>query len=415
MNETVAVLGGGMIGVCCALELLQRGADVTLIDRRSPGQETSYGNAGIVTRSSLVPFNNPGIWAHLPRLLTNRTASLRYDFPFLLRNLGWTFRFLCRARAKPFEETVKALDALIRYSEREHRRLVKEANVSQRLRDSGWLFLYRSFRGYAQSALAREVFDRFGIRTETLDPCDLRDLEPALKPIFAKALWVRDAYSIDDPGALVGDYAKMFVDHGGRISKREIRQVRKEDRVWAILDSNGNAARFNRIVVALGPWSKDFLNSMDVKVPMLFERGYHQHFDEVGNERLGRPVCDVSGGYVLTPTERGLRLTTGIELNSCDAPANFSQLNQAVTSAREAIAMGRGSPAPPWLGRRPTLPDSRPMIGELPSHKGLWLAFGHQHIGFSTGPGTARILADQMTGRSPPIDPTPFRPERFLN
>lgn len=415
MNETVAVLGGGMIGVCCALELLQRGADVTLIDRRSPGQETSYGNAGIVTRSSLVPFNNPGIWTHLPRLLTNRTASLRYNFPFLLRNLGWTFRFLCRARAKSFEETVKALDALIRYSEREHRRLLKEANVSQRLRDSGWLFLYRSLRGYAQSAHAREVFDRFDVRTETLDPGDLQELEPALKPIFAKALWVRDAYSIDDPGALVGDYAKMFVDRGGRISKREIRQVRKEDRVWAILDSNGDTDRFDRIVVALGPWSKDFLNRMDVKIPMLFERGYHQHFDEVGNERLGRPVYDISGGYVLTPTEQGLRLTTGIELNSCDAPANFSQLNQAATSAREAISMGRASSAPPWLGRRPTLPDSRPMIGEMPSHKGLWLAFGHQHIGFSTGPGTARILADQMTGRPPPFDPTPFRPERFLN
>ncbi|MFP5405626.1 MAG: NAD(P)/FAD-dependent oxidoreductase, partial [Gammaproteobacteria bacterium] len=151
MDETVAVIGAGIVGVACALELQRRGAQVVLIDRREPGRETSWGNAGVIARSSLVPFNNPGLWRALPRLMGNRTPQFRYDPLFLARNAGWAVRFLSRARRSAFEETAKALDSLIRLSAGEHRRLLAEAGASGRLRDNGWLFLYRSPAAYENS------------------------------------------------------------------------------------------------------------------------------------------------------------------------------------------------------------------------------------------------------------------------
>jgi len=410
----VAVLGGGMVGVCCALALQRSGVNVTLIDRRPPGRETSYGNAGVVARSSLMPLNNPGLWKTLPKMLSNRTASLRYNIPFLLRNMGWVIGFLANARAKPFSETTAALDALIRCSDTEHLRLLDEAGATGRLTDKGWIFLYRSGAGYDGAALGRETFDHFGLETETIDKAGLNDLEPSLKPVFEKALWIKSAHSIDNPGGLVEDYARLFASRGGIICETPLQKLEQEGSRWTVVEEDGTRSVWDKVVVALGPWSKQFLGRMGIKVPMGFERGYHMHYESVGNARLGRPIYDTARGYVLSPMAQGLRLTTGVELNDCDAPANPAQLRMAVTSAREAFPVGEALEETPWLGRRPTLPDSRPIIGEAPERRGLWLAFGHQHIGFSTGPGTARLLTELMTGAKTVIDPHPFRAARFI-
>jgi len=415
MLGTVAVLGGGMVGVSCALELQRRGAAVTLIDRLPPGRETSYGNAGVITRSSLIPMNNPGLWKNLPKLLSNSTASLRYDVSFILQNLGWALGFLGRARSGPFEETTAALDALIRCSRDEHMRLMDEAGAKGRLRENGWIFLYRSDAGFATSALSRETFDKFGVATEILDAGALAELEPSLNPIFARAIWIKDASSVDSPGGLVEDYARLFVERGGIIEQREVRGVAQNGHGWRVVDGDGVTQTAENVVVALGPWARSFLEGLGMRVPMGFERGYHMHFAPQGDARLNRPIYDTGGGYVMSPMAQGLRLTTGVELNACDAPKKPAQLAQALAAAKEAFPVGAALEDEPWLGRRPTLPDSRPIIGQAPGRKGLWLAFGHQHIGFSSGPATGRILADLMTGAPPPIDPHPFRPERFLN
>ncbi|MEG0447864.1 MAG: FAD-binding oxidoreductase, partial [Comamonas sp.] len=170
------------------------------------------------------------------------------------------------------------------------------------------------------------------------------------------------------------------------------------------------------IVVALGPWSSQFLAGLGIDVPMGFERGYHMHYAAgEAAARLQRPIYDTAGGYVLSPMEQGLRLSTGVELNACDAPMKPQQLELAEAAARQALPLGQRLEQPLWMGRRPTLPDSRPVIDEMPGRPGLWLAFGHQHIGFSTGPGTAALLAARMLGDAQlPLDPNPFRASRFL-
>ncbi|MEM8853898.1 MAG: FAD-binding oxidoreductase, partial [Pseudomonadota bacterium] len=179
----------------------------------------------------------------------------------------------------------------------------------------------------------------------------------------------------------------------------------------------GHRTQADSAVVCLGPWSRTFLKRVGMRVPMACERGYHMHYRgpaEGGNAPLRRPIYDPKGGYVLSPMDQGLRLTTGVELTRRDAPKNTLQLERAERAAREAIGLGERLEDTPWLGSRPTLPDSRPAIGQAPGRRGLYLAFGHQHVGFSTGPGTARLLADIMEDKPPVIPKAPFDPSRFI-
>ena len=417
MKNTVAVLGAGIVGTCCALELQRRGHDVTLIDRKAPGRETSYGNAGVIARSSLIPFNNPGLWSSLPGLLKNDSPQFRYDPGFLVRNPRWALSFLRHARQRPFTETVTALDALIRCSATAHRSLLAEAGAAHRLRDKGWLLLYRSEAAFDASRFSRDIYDRHGVATQALDAKAVSDLEPGLKPIFPRSLWVKDADSVDSPGKVVEAYADLFVARGGHIAQASIAQLRRSgaDDRWQLVDEQGAVHEAGRIVLALGPWTKAFAKkTLGVSIPLAFERGYHAHFSASAAAALNRPIYDTAGGYVLTPMEQGLRLSTGVQLCAQDAPANPVQLELAERAARQAFPLDARIEGEIWLGNRPTLPDSRPMIGECPRRPGIWLAFGHQHIGFGTGPGSAILLGALMSQERCEIDAAPFRPSRFI-
>lgn len=416
LNSRIAVLGAGMVGVATALELQRLGAQVTLIDRRDPGQETSYGNAGVIARSSLMPFNHPQLWKSLPALLRNNTAALRYSKAFMLRNMGWGLSYLRHATHSAFEETTAALDALIRLSTAEHQRLLAEVGQTHRLRDNGWMFLYRSQAAFDSGQLGRDTMAHFGVRTQVLDTKALSDLEPVLHHNqFPKALWIQDSYSVDNPGQVTAAYAQAFAARGGIISTRALRTLQRNGEGWDVLDDSGQASYFDQVVVALGPWSKQFMATLGVHVPMGFERGYHMHYAAgAGPARLQRPIYDTGGAYVLSPMEQGLRLSTGVELNACDAAPNPVQLELAEAAAHQALPLGERLEATPWMGRRPTLPDCRPIIGAMPGRLGLWLAFGHQHVGFSTGTGTAKLLGALMNHSTPPMDAHPFRAERFL-
>lgn len=415
MGKHVVVLGAGIVGVCCALELQRRGLSVTLVDRQEPGLETSLGNAGVIARSSLMPFNHPGLWAQLPRLLKNDTVQFRYKLSYLAQNLGWAARFLLNARPAVFRQTVEALDGLIRLSAPEHLRLLNESGAAHRLRDTGWIFLYRSEQGWNSGELSRKTFAQYQVPTQVLQPAELAEIEPALAPIFRRALWIQGSYSVNDPHEVVAAYAGLFRRSGGAFQRLAASAIRREGQGWVVQGAQGSESiAADRLVVALGPWSKGLLKTADIDLPMAFERGYHMHYSGADGAGLTRPVYDTGGGYVLSPMARGLRLTTGVELDACEAPARQLQLDLAEARAREAFPLDQRLDAEAWLGRRPTLPDSRPMIGEAPRHPGLWLALGHQHIGFSTAPGTAKILGELMCGDGAVSRHEAFRPGRFI-
>ena len=406
-----------MVGVSIALELQRRGMDVTLVDRREPGSETSHGNAGILTRTSLVPINNPTLWRQLPKLMLNRSASFRYSPLFLMRNMRWGLGFLRRASASSFAATSQALFDLIDLSRLEHERLKDEAGARHLFHDDGWLFLYRSEADYKSSSFSHGAYREYGLDMEILERDEIQDYDPGLKPIFARGLWVKDARSVQDPALLVRAYAALFVSRGGRIETFGLSSLEQLPSGWRARGEDGTILDADKAVIALGPWSRDFLARLGYHVPMGFERGYHMLYsgpDQDVGGRIRRPFYDVSAGYVLAPMRDGLRLCTGVELAGLDDRKNFQQLDLAEASARQAIELGDRLLDEAWMGRRPTMPDCRPVIGAAPGREGLYFAFGHQHIGFNTGPGTATILADQIEGRDNKAMGEPFRPERFI-
>jgi D-amino-acid dehydrogenase len=407
----VVVLGAGIVGVSAAYAARQRGLSVVLVDRREPGSETSYGNAGILSSGSITPLNTPSLWNALPKYLTNRHPALRWDLGWSMRNVGWLARFLANARASHTKPRAAALHGLIGASLKLHREWIVKAGATQRIRETGWLKAWRS-DAVASAKAEQAAIAEFGIQSELLDRQAISALEPNIVPVYKVGLLHTQTASVDSPGAVVKAYAQMFTGSGGEICHAEIRSIVPDGDSWRVMLSDG-AMRARHVVVALGPWSADLLRPLGYRVPLASERGYHQEFKPNATRQLLRPIHDSEGGFLMTPMEQGIRVTTGVELTSRDAPSSFSQLDAVVPVARNVVEFGEAV-GEPWRGARPTLPDSLPMIGPAPRHSGLWLAFGNQHIGFTTGPATGAAIAAMIGGTPPAFDTAPFSPSRYL-
>ncbi|KFC63407.1 putative D-amino-acid dehydrogenase, FAD dependent [Bosea sp. LC85] len=413
MTRTSLVLGAGIVGVSCALALQKRGFMVTLIDRREPGSETSYGNAGVVSPTSVVPLNNPSLWKSLPNYLGNQHAAVRYRWGHLLGNPGWVLRFLAEARPSRLAPRVAALQGLTAQALTLHKAWMAEAGISHRLRETGTLKLWRSEAGQQAARTEQQWLEDHGFRADYLDRQALSAVEPDLNPIFSAGLWLRDNGSVDWPQAVVAAYAALFVARGGTIIRAAASGLSRTHQGWRATTDSGSFDA-DLAVVALGPWSADLLRPLGLSVPLNVERGYHRHYRASDGRSLSRPFYDVESAYFLAPMEKGYRLTSGVELANRDAPSNFAQIDAVLPRAKEAFDLTEATEATTWRGARPTLPDSLPMIGEAPRNPGLWLAFGSQHIGFATGPVTGEILAALICGERPIADPEPFAPARYL-
>ena len=420
-SRQVTVLGAGMVGVSCALALQAKGWQVTLVDRRHPGEETSAGNAGVLSRSSLLPFNRPGLLQSLPRMLLKPGPGLQVRTS-ALRHLDFMWRFLWHARRQSFDITTAALDGLIQLSAQTHKTWLMQSAAQHRLRENGWLWLFQNETAWNSSAFSREVLQNFAVASDAISGNDIQSLEPHLSSQFQHALWIKDASSVDNPSAVVKAYANQFVKQGGVLQQSEVRALQQQAKAWQWHDATGAAHRTPHLVLAMGPWSESLLKASQLpsqfNAHMGFERGYHRHFKPAEGVSLHRPVYDTAGAYVLSPMVNGegenvLRMTTGVELAVRDAAPNLAQLEAAEKAVRSAIPLKDTVAGCDWLGSRPTTPDSRPVIGQMPQCPGLWLAFGHQHIGFSTGPGTGVLLSELMAGESTSIHAAPFSPVRF--
>lgn len=412
MSEAITVLGAGSVGVSTAIHLQQRGWKVTLVDRATPGRETSYGNAGVINPASCIPLNSPDIHRMLASLLGNGSALLRYDRRHVLRNLPWVLAFLKASKTGPATLTARALATLTRDALVEHQALMQRTGNQHRLSEVGWLKVFRR-GGFDRKGFGARLLNEFEIPVEHHDRDSLAALEPALKPVFESGIVMPGGGLIDNPGALIDEYAQRFVADGGTLLQRDVTSLSSDSTGLHCRTANASW-HCDRLVVAAGPWSAELLATIGYDVPLGVERGYHAHYPLTGKDSLARSVHDVQAGYVMGPMTRGLRVTTGVELAARDAPSDFSQLDAVEPRVREAIDIGPRSADPVWRGSRPTLPDSRPAIGPTPSHERLWVNFGHQHIGLMTGPISGKVLAQAISGERSDIDMTPFAPARYL-
>lgn len=409
----VIVLGAGIIGVSTALHLQERGRTVLLVDRGEPGAETSHGNAGLIERSSVVPYAFPRDLATLAAFASNRSIAVRYRPATLLRMAPWLARYWWNSAPSRLDRLGRAVLPLIERSIDEHRHWTKAAGTEALMRSEGWIELYRDPRALAQAVRTAAELSGYRLAYDVLRPEALRSLEPALLPdAAAGAVHWRDPVTVRDPGAVTRAYAELFFARGGALAKADAFALRQEGAEWH-LPTNAGTWRGSEAVVALGPWSGDFCEGFGYRFPLGFKRGYHMHYAAADEATPQYPLCDAQAGFVLSRMQRGIRLTTGIELAGRDEPSDTWQLDRAEKIARRIMPLGQRLDAEPWRGARPCLPDMLPIIGRAPRHRSLWLAFGHAHHGFTLGPATGRLLAEAMTDTPPFCDLKPFAADRF--
>ncbi len=406
------VLGAGIVGVSVALHLVKRGLAVALVDRGGAGEETSYGNAGIIEGNTIFPAAFPTDLAALMRIALKRAPEANYHLSFLPQVVPWLMAFRRASRPQRLIETAHAMRPLFARAVGEHETLMQETGASRYLRKNGWLKLYRSAGSFAALKPEFEFAAQLGIPLEALDVDGACALEPSLAPVFRHAVFWPQAASLSDPLAVTRAYAARFAALGGVTLKGDARSLHRAGQYWRV-ETDAGALDAEAAVVALGPWTPDVLGPLGIRLPLGIKRGYHRHYTAQGNAALSRPVLDNDAGYLITPMAQGIRLTTGIELAARDAAPTPVQFDRLMPKLRELFPLGARVDEKTWLGSRPCFPDSRPVIGRAPGEAGLWLAFGHAHWGLTLGPATGRLISEMMTGATPFCDPAPYGAERF--
>lgn len=416
MTDTadVIVIGAGMVGISCALHLQAQGRSVILCDQHEPGSQASHGNAGVVARSSILPVPAPGMRRKLLRYALNRDAAVRVAYRHLPAALPWLLRFVARCNLRDYRATAAALTPFAARAWDEHMRLAQRTGAGELYQRRGWLRAYRTQAAFAGFALDRSLLQEAGVEIQELDQAAIRDLEPALRPVFVRGILFPETGNAAPPGEVCRRFFATFTAEGGQFVSGEALGVTQEGDRHAVTLNGGKKLLATHVVLAVGAWAAGGLvRLLGYRLPMACERGYHMEYAMDRAAMPLRPINDAERSYVMVPVGNAVRITSGSELAALDAPPRPVQLQQVLPAVREIVTLGEPRLPKPWMGSRPATPDGMPVIGQAPRHRNLWFAFGHNHIGFSTGPITGRIVADLIAGSPPPFDIAPFSPTRF--
>jgi D-amino-acid dehydrogenase len=410
MKFDTVVLGGGIVGVSIAVHLQKRGRSVALVDRRPPGNETSFGNAGLIQREGVYPYAFPRALSALLKYSRNTSLDVRYHADALLKLAPFLWRYWRNSHPSRHAEIARSYSTLIEHCVTEHRLLAAEAGASALLRPTGWIKVFRTNARQDSEMQAVQRWQReYGVSFDALDPTRLRQTEPDLDTSLKGGLRFTAADSVSDPNALVTAYAQYFDRLGGRFFIGDATTLKDH---WTV-DTQAGLLSARSAVIAMGPWSGDVTTRLGYRLPLAVKRGYHMHYAARSDARLNHPVLDAENGYLIAPMSRGIRLTTGAELAHRDAPKTPVQLDAVEPIARSLFPLEQRLDDEPWMGRRPCTTDMMPIIGAAPKHDDLWFAFGHAHHGLTLGAITGRLMAEMMTGEKPLVDMQPFRAERF--
>lgn len=415
-NTTIAVIGAGIIGVNCALALAKEGFRVTVIDRVDPGEGCSFGNAGILADWAFVPVFGPETLRSVPGYLMDPLGPLTIRWTRLPRLLPWLLRMLPYATTAQVKRASNALHHLTMGCAEDYAAFAAEAGAPELVRQDPVLHVYDRESDFLKTNADYAVRARYGLRYDVLDHDSLRDLEPALAERFKWGHALISGGTTTNPGRLVKALAQSFIRHGGTFHKAEVRNLTRKSgddgEAGFIIGTDTGPMEANRLVIAAGAHSHQLARMLDERFPLGTERGYHALIAEPGVEVRYAVSWKVREFYA-TPMEMGLRLAGTVELAGLDAPPDYRR-SQILARQAKALLPGLNTEiTSKWMGFRPTLPDSLPVIGPSERVHGLFYAFGHQHIGLTCGPATGRAIARLLKGEPSNVDLEPFRASRF--
>ena len=407
------VVGAGIVGVCIAFELRRRGKRVVLVERNAPGMGASYGNMACIAVTEFMPVSRPAVWAKMPTWLLDPEGPVRIRPTYLPRLLPWFARFLAAGRPARVRELEAAGATLCHRVHEDLDALLRAASLTDMLSAEGCLSLYADDRELEADRYHLNTLGRFGFRFEILSGGALREREPALAPWVTRAALFPDNRSIADPFRLVTALVEAFRALGGELEQGEV--VGFEDRdgaVTALQLSGGRRIPAAKTVLAAGAHTGRLSRLLGEPIPLETERGYHTQLGSAGVS-IRHSLIWPARAFMVTPTAGGIRIGGTVEMAGLEAPPDYRRARILVKHAGEALPALAAGDATEWMGHRPALPDTIPVISASAKRRAVFYATGHGHLGLTYAATTGRLVADLVTGVQPPVDLRPYRIERF--
>jgi D-amino-acid dehydrogenase len=406
------VLGAGTVGVCTALYLQRDGHSVTLLDRNPPGTGCSFGSGGLIQTGACVPIATPGVLRQIPKMLMDPNGPLVIRWRHLLGLTPYLLNFVAAARPGRVEQISVALQAVLDHADASYRLLLAEAKLLDLIRTSGELYVYENPKSYNAAKEWHDLRRRRGVEVAELAPEELRQLEPALAPIFFAGVYLPNSVKTASPFLVTNALAENFVQRGGKFAQENVEQVVLEDGAPTALVTDKGRRTVDQLVIAAGAFSRRWASQLAGWLPLDTERGYHVMLPKPGVD-LRVPVLSGDYRFGLVPMVDGIRLAGTAELARLDAPPNYNRAERLLAIAQRMLPGLDGKNRTWWMGHRPSTPDSLPIICRSPRHASVYLAFGHGHLGLTLAAITGRLIADLAADRLPIVDLRPYDITRF--
>lgn len=409
LTTEIAVIGAGVVGLAVAEALIAQGHEVTVLDPNTPGMGASYGNAGTIADYAVMPVGSPSVLKNLPSLLFDNTSPLAIRRAALPSLMPWLARFAWQSLPGPTARNAAAIAGLLADAAPLWQGLAQRIGGETILQHRGCLYVYETAAAYRAAQKDMAYRRGFGVTVDLIGAGELSDMEPGLPDISGGAAFFPKAVFLSDPGQMVGLLAAHVLEKANFRQAPAQRLTRQIDGVR--IDAPGLRLHARKVVIAAGAHSRALARQAGDRVPLDTERGYHLEWD-MAKPRLTRPACPTARGFYLCPMTGRLRVAGTVELGGLTAPPSPHRLQKLLEGAR-AIFPDLQAPDRTWMGFRPSLPDSLPVIGPSAHGAEVIHAYGHGHIGLTLAPITGRLVADIVAGRTPERDLTATLPHRF--
>ena len=406
------VVGAGIVGICTALCLQERGRQVLLVDRLPPGEGTSSGNAGIISVGSVLPEAMPGVWKEIPLMLLQRQAPVSLKLRYLPQMLNWFYRFLANSSAAKAEQSSIAINALSRLGLDYLQPLLERAGAEPLIRQNGALYIYETPSQFSRAKLNCSYYERRGVDYQVIQGADLRSLEPSLRLGIAGAIMVPGGAHTVSPLAMSRSLFSLFQSQGGEFVQAEVTGFEQQGNFVASVCA-GRRISCAEVFITAGAYSKALAKQLGSSILLDTERGYHMHLPDPGIV-VKRPLLFAGRAFAATSMRDGLRLAGTVEFAGLKAPANYARAQILVKQAAYLFPGLNTQHGKPWMGFRPSTPDTVPVISSSPKYSNVFFGFGHGHLGLTQAGITGAMLGALASGETSPVDIDAFRIDRSM-
>ncbi|MDE3026886.1 MAG: FAD-binding oxidoreductase [Paracoccaceae bacterium] len=410
-NRTI-VVGAGIIGIAIAYDLQRRGRQVLVIDKEAPGRGASYGNMASIAVTEFMPASRPSVWRQIPGWMLDPEGPVRVRPSYMPRLVPWFLRFLAASRPGKLRELEAQGAALCSRVYEDLTPLLRDTGLERELSQEGCLSLYSDEAEFRADRDHIELLERFGFPHEVLGRQAIKALEPELSDRIGMAVLFPQNRSLRDPYRLVTALADRFTALGGQIETGEVTGFERGAGISAVRLADGRSLSVSEVVIAAGAFSGRLAKLLGEPIPLETERGYHTQIMRPGIS-MRHSIIWPARAFMVTPTAGGIRVGGTVEMAGLDAPPDYRRAKVTVRRAKEALPNLQVDEASEWMGHRPALPDTVPIISASAKTRGVFYATGHGHLGVTYAATTARLICDLVTGVRPPLDLRPYRVDRF--